>query len=433
MKKFLTSLFFCALFALNAGQERAPFQHYQILNPASAVSYISQCTDLTLLLGGRPSDWKCCEMGDGNLNLIFVVQGLNQAVIIKQALPYVRLIGESWPLPLSRSYFEYEALKEYSRYVPEFMPYLYHHDDVMGLTVMQYLSPHIILRKGFIRGIKYPYFASHIGKYLAYSLYNTSDLHLTAAEKREKMVKFAGNSALCKISEDLIFDDPYYNAPLNRWTTPQLDQYVSQLQKDVELKLAAQEMKWRFLTHAEALIHGDLHTGSIMVTPDDTRVIDSEFAFYGPMGFDIGALFANILLAYFSQEGHASQRIDYAEWLLEQIPLIWSSFEENFTTLWQNSPSHAIYTPSLENNNPLFREYAIKERLAAIWEDALGFAGVKMIRRIIGLAHVEDFESITDSDLRAKCELKALLFARQLLLDRDKMPSSTELIQSIRK
>ena len=31
-------------------------------------------------------------------------------VIVKQALPYVRLVGDSWPLPLARSFFESQAL-----------------------------------------------------------------------------------------------------------------------------------------------------------------------------------------------------------------------------------------------------------------------------------------------------------------------------------
>ena len=56
-------------------------------------------------------------------------------------------------------------------------------------------------------------------------------------------------------------------------------------------------MKLKFLTDAQALIHGDLHTGSIMVTDSDTRAIDPEFAFFGPMGFDIGALIGNLLIA----------------------------------------------------------------------------------------------------------------------------------------
>ena len=56
------------------------------------------------------------------------------------------------------------------------------------------------------------------------------------------------------------------------------------------MKLEVAKLKEGFLTHAQALIHGDLHTGSIMVTEEDTKVIDPEFAFYGPIGFDIGAV-----------------------------------------------------------------------------------------------------------------------------------------------
>lgn len=66
----------------------------------------------------------------------------------------------------------------------------------------------------------------------------------------------------------------------------------------------------RFCERAQALIHGDLHTGSVMVTQDSTQVIDPEFSFYGPMGFDIGAFLGNLILAFFSQDGHATQGND---------------------------------------------------------------------------------------------------------------------------
>ena len=39
-----------------------------------------------------------------------------------------------------------------------------------------------------------------------------------------------------------------------------------------------------------------------------------------------------------------------------------------------------------------------------------------MIRRILGLAHVEDLESIADPERRARCEAKALGLARELML-----------------
>ena len=47
-----------------------------------------------------------------------------------------------------------------------------------------------------------------------------------------------------------------------------------------------------------------------MVTRESTQAIDPEFAFYGPMGFDIGAFLGNLILAYFSQDGHADQAND---------------------------------------------------------------------------------------------------------------------------
>jgi 5-methylthioribose kinase len=60
-----------------------------------------------------------------------------------------------------------------------------------------------------------------------------------------------------------------------------------------------------------------------------------------------------------------------------------------------------------------------KERgrfLRALFEDTLGFAGAKMIRRILGLAHVEDLEAIADPERRARCEAKALRLARELVV-----------------
>ena len=64
-----------------------------------------------------------------------------------------------------------------------------------------------------------------------------------------------------------------------------------------------------------------------MVTTEDTRVIDPEFAFYGPMGFDVGAVIANLLLSYFSQDGHAEiegGRAEYQAWILDGHGEFWA-------------------------------------------------------------------------------------------------------------
>lgn len=43
------------------------------------------------------------EIGDGNLNFVYIIRFRDQAVVVKQALPYVRCIGEGWPLTLQRA------------------------------------------------------------------------------------------------------------------------------------------------------------------------------------------------------------------------------------------------------------------------------------------------------------------------------------------
>lgn len=136
---------------------------------------------------------------------------------------------------------------------------------------------------------------------MAQSLFKTSDPYLAAAEKKRQMAVFCANTELCRIVEDPVFTDPYRAARLNRWTSPELDDIALEFRADGPLKAAAQAMKPKFPCHAEALVRGDLHSGSIMATADDVCVIDPEFAFFGPIGFDVGALIGNLILAYLSQ------------------------------------------------------------------------------------------------------------------------------------
>jgi len=172
------------------------------------------------------------------------------------------------------------------------------------LVVMELLEPHIIMRKGLIAGTTYPCFVDDITTFMARTLFFTSDLAVSAAEKKEGIAAFAGNHALCKITEDLIFTDPYRVAEQNRWTSPWLDATAARFGEDFDAHVAISRLKLKFMASPEALIHGDLHTGSIMVTETETRVIDPEFAFYGPMGFDIGADLANLVMSYFASAGH---------------------------------------------------------------------------------------------------------------------------------
>ena len=133
----------------------------------------------------------------------------------------------------------------------------------------------------------------------------------------------------------------------NRWTKPYLDEIKIEIEKNTDLKIAVNRLKLLFLTKTQSLLHGDLHTGSIMCTPEDTKIIDSEFAFYGPMGFDIGALLANLLISFFSQDGHDVKKGDgekYKIWILESINKVWNNFELKFLNLWKENPNGSAFS-----------------------------------------------------------------------------------------
>lgn len=381
-------------------------------------------------IGGAPDTWRIDEIGDGNVNLIFRVSGPTGQVLVKQAVPYLRCVGQSWPLSLLRNFFEFRALAEHARVAPQLLPQVFAFDEAAAAMVMEFLGDHIILRKGLMNGVRYPLFADHITDYMARTLFFTSDLFLPAAAKKEKMKLFCDNVDLCKITEDLIFTDPYRQAEQNRWTRPALDPLAREFARDPELKIAITRMKAKFLTSAEALIHGDLHTGSIMVNERETKVIDPEFAFYGPMGFDVGLLLANFLLAFFSQAGLAKNPPEYEDWLLEQVAVLWRQFERKFAALWDEElrgdylPARLLSPETARDVvDPVRRDY-----VARLYDDSLRFAATEMIRRILGLAHVADMDEIGDATARARSEARALRTARELLVHGERYPQIDDVL-----
>ena len=411
---------------------------YRILHEAALRDYLAGLPDLVALLGAEPVSWSITEVGDGNLNLVFIVKGDRGGVAVKQALPYVRLVGESWPLPLSRAHYEYLALSKQADLAPGLVPALLHHNETLALTVMELLEPHIIMRKGLVAAAQYPRFAGDITAFMARTLFFTSDLALSAAEKKEGIAAFAGNHALCKITEDLIFTDPYRIAEQNRWTAPYLDGLAASLRDDMDLHVAISRLKLKFMASPEALLHGDLHTGSIMVTDSQTRVIDPEFAFYGPMGFDVGAVLANLLMAYFASAGHErapGERAAFEGWVLETVEQVWNEFARKFLDLWRAGAAGDAYPASLfAGETGAARLEAERQAcMQRLFADAVGFAAAKTIRRIFGLAHNIDFELIEDPRRRAISEARAVRLARAMMVETGAFPAIADVTGAARK
>jgi len=102
---------------------------------------------------------------------------------------------------------------------------------------------------------------------------------------------------------------------------------------------------------------------------------------------------------------------------------VWSRFREEFSHLWRTERRGILFPATLyeDQGHALAADQALAALLQDLWIDALGFAGVEMHRRILGLAHIAEFEHIADADRRAACEAKALRLGRHLAVNRSRL------------
>ncbi|QDZ21993.1 methylthioribose kinase [Chloropicon primus] len=401
--------------------------------------YIQGDPDLKAKIPGDASTWSVKEVGDGNINFVFIVEGgEGRGMVVKQALPYVRCIGESWPLTADRAMFETTALVDGHEMCPDHVPQVYKFDKKVSAIFMEYLAPpNIILRYGLIDGVVYLHLADCMSTFLAATLFKSSLFALPSAEYRKKLAFYADNSPMCELTEQVIFTDPYGDAFHNRHNSPYLDADVADLRRDAAAKDAISELKAKFCTQAQALLHGDLHTGSVMVTQDTVSVIDPEFAFYGPMGFDIGAFISNLFLAFFASDGHETgqgEREEHRAWLIACCRDVWNLFQNKFLKMWNEKCDSSAYPELLfgakVQDSDGARRICQETFMRQVFEDTLGFAGAKMIRRIVGVAHVQDMDRIEDAKVRADCEKRALKFGKRLLIGRATFESIEEVVSA---
>ncbi len=395
---------------------------YEILNEATAVEYARNHPSLKELFA-KDEPLTCKEIGDGNLNLIFSVwasRDPSRAILIKQAPPYVRRYRD-YKLTPKRMLFEALYYEVCSNLCPEFIPHFYAYDEQLALVIMENLNQHIVLRKGLIARERYPKLAQDMGHFLATMLYSTSDFHLSSLEKKREVKRFI-NPELCQVTERAIFTRAYLDDEMNRWNRF-LDPLVFAMRDDQELKMHVMELKYDFMTKAQALLHGDLHTGSVMVNQNDTRVIDPEFAFYGPMGFDIGLLLGGYILNYAAQEvriADPEERASYQNYLLDLVRDTWKIFAQEFETMWLQERQETI---------PMSFH---RRFMLGLLRDTAGFGGCKIIRRIISAARSEDMDGIEDAHEQARAMSLGLQIGQRLIMEREDVNDIEDVLHIVR-
>ncbi|MBP2018955.1 5-methylthioribose kinase [Symbiobacterium terraclitae] len=401
----------------------AKYDQYFLMKPEDVIEYVKDQLDVF----GPDADLECKEIGDGNLNYVFRVwdRKSSASVIVKQSGDTAR-ISDEFKVSIDRNRIEAEALMLEDRLAPGLVPKVYKYDPVMNCTVMDDLSDHQIMRGALIKHEKFPLFADHITTFMVNTLLLTSDVVMDHKEKKDLARRF-GSPDLCEITEDLVYTEPFNDYKGRNIVFPPNKEWVErEIYGDQELLLEVSKLKFDFMTRGQALIHGDLHTGSIFVRPDSTKVIDPEFAYYGPMGYDTGNVVANLFFAWANADAtiaDPAERADYIQWLEKTIVDVVDLFKAKFVKAWDEHATEVLA------RTPGFREWY----LDTVLDDTAAVTGLELSRRILGIAKVKDITSIADEALRLRAERICLTAAKEYIKKRTQFRTGADFVAAFRR
>ena len=236
------------------------------------------------------------KAGEGNMNCVVRVHLSNRSVVLKQARPWVEKYP-SIPAPVERAASEahFYRLAAGDPVLAMMMPGLLDYDEGSALLILEDLAPASPLADCY-EG------AAAIETQLLQKLARyTSALHRLAIPFDER--RFLRNEAMRRLNHEHIFEVPLRTD--RAWSkvldqiTPGLDSVGEVFRRDREFGETVKSLGQRYLEHGGAsLIHGDLFPGSLLRTGSgELRVIDPEFSFCGDPEFDIGVFYAHLLLS----------------------------------------------------------------------------------------------------------------------------------------
>ncbi len=365
---------------------------------------------------------RCTEIGDGNINYVFRVwsERDGHSVVVKQADRLLRSSGRL--LDQNRSRIEAAILRLEGELAPGFVPEVYHYDEVMAATAMEDVSGYKNLRRELMAGRFCPHLAENISTFLADTLLPTTDLVLDAEVKKHR-VQFFTNPELCKITEDLVLTEPYYDYKSRNILTPGTEDLVKEaLYSDEALHAEVAALRLGFMNNAQALLHGDLHSGSIFINDQGLKILDPEFAFYGPIGYDVGNVIGNLFFSWANTFFTGTNS--------ELIPALERGIADIYDLTLEKLS--ARYDELVEL--PLYRVPAFKAAwLGNVMADSVGYAGTEIVRRTVGDSKVMEITSVSDLSLRVPMERALIRLGIMLIKNRTRIRSGSEVTGCFRR
>jgi len=391
------------------------FDTYFLLKEEDVIQYVREKSHFF------PPDAKlaCKEIGDGNLNYVYRVEDVEtgRSLIAKQAGVTLR-ISKEMKLSTERNRKEAQILRLHAEVAPGLVPEVFAYDKTMCLSLMEDMRDFELMRYALMQHKTFPNFADQITTFMVNTLLSTSDLVMDHQEKKALVVEYM-NPELCEITEDLVLTEPVNDNKGRNKVFPPIRAFADrELYQDNALHLEVAKLKFTFLNKAESLIHGDLHTGSIFVNKEKTVVFDPEFAFYGPMGYDIGNVTANLMFAWCN--GNTYKAEAFCAWVEKTIVEVVDMFTQKFKARFAESK------PDVMARTEGFLDWYAGEILT----DTAGYTGTELLRRTVGMAQNKDVTSIDDEAARARIDRINITAGKSFIMNREQIRTGRQFLDT---
>ncbi|WP_195268398.1 phosphotransferase [Eubacterium sp. 1001713B170207_170306_E7] len=375
------------------------------------------------------------ESIDGYVNLIYHIYDQNgKSMVLKQIVNEPRSkmdeaagsknskFMHDWSLDIGRLRSEIAVLIFWDSVYPGICPEIYLFDEQDGIIVMEDLTDHSLLRYEHSRMKKYPDFPATLGSFLARNLFYSSDLHLTRYKKQE-LEKFFENPEYTAL-DFFLFEDCTIVSD-NRFMPEATWPLRKAIIGNETIQNRIRQMRHQFLTHKECLIHTDLHASNVMVNDHSIKIIDTEFAGFGPIAQDLGRLIASFCLNFFSWYGDEThtegEKAVFRAYLLDSINALYQTFEAEFRELCRKNQADSYKLRHLD----------VDAYLLSLFRDTLCYTALNAASRIGDRGICYDFERLP-SACRIYPEQLVLLLCIELFLNTGAYHSVTDLTDFLR-
>jgi 5-methylthioribose kinase len=239
------------------------------------------------------------RISGGNMNVVMRFQTDKKSVIVKQSRPYV----EKYPsvsAPLHRSHIE----ADYYSFTNPFESIRPFHTQVLHYDAEQYLLILSDLGDGQDCSYLYRQDGALSDEQIKTLVSYLQHLHRIPIDG----LGIDANMDMRLLNAEHIFDYPFRNdTGMNLDTiVPGLEALARKYRSDTALVTKVNLLKSNYISAQPiSLLHGDYYPGSWFIADGDIKIIDPEFAFCGFAEYDLGVMRAHLIMS-----NHDEKQVD---------------------------------------------------------------------------------------------------------------------------